>query len=75
MDLPGLRAAARERLLPLLRRGAVAAARSHLYPATGRFYGSRRGARIAKVALLTTAVGAIALAYRFTIFLITLYTS
>jgi hypothetical protein len=47
----------------------------YLYPATGRFYGSRGAARIVKVAALTVAIGAIALAYRFTIFLITLYTS
>jgi hypothetical protein len=47
----------------------------YLYPATGRFYGSRGAARIAKVAALTVAIGAIVLAYRFTIFLITLYTS
>ena len=53
----------------------LAACAAYLYPATGRFYGSRGAARIAKVALLTAALGGIALAYRFTIFLITLYTS
>jgi hypothetical protein len=53
----------------------LAACALYLYPATGRFYGSRGAARIAKVALLTAAIGAIAMAYRFTIFLITLYTS
>ena len=47
----------------------------YLYPATGRFYGSRGPARIAKVVLLTAAIGGIALGYRFAIFLITLYTS
>jgi len=47
----------------------------YLYAATGRFYGSRGAARIAKVAVLTVAIGAIALAYRFAIFAITLYTS
>jgi hypothetical protein len=53
----------------------LAACAVYLYPATGRFYGSRGAARIAKVAALTAAIGAIVLAYRFTIFLITLYTS
>jgi len=53
----------------------LAACAVYLYPATGRFYGSRGAARFAKVAVLTIAVGAIALAYRFTIFVITLYTS
>jgi hypothetical protein len=53
----------------------LAACAAYLYPATRRFYGSRGAARIVKVALLTAAIGAIALAYRFTIFLITLYTS
>ena len=47
----------------------------YLYPATGRFYGSRGWTRVAKVLLLTAAVGGIALGYRFAIFLITLYTS
>jgi hypothetical protein len=53
----------------------LAACAVYLYPATGRFYGSRGAARIAKILLLTAAIGAIVLAYRFTIFLITLYTS
>lgn len=53
----------------------LAACGIYLYFATGRFYGSRGAARIAKVALLTAAIGAIALGYRFAIFLITLYTS
>jgi hypothetical protein len=48
---------------------------AYLYPATGRFYGSRGLARVAKVALLTAAAGGIALGYRFAIFLITLYTT
>jgi hypothetical protein len=53
----------------------LAACAIYLYPATGRFYGSCGAARIAKILLLTVAIGAIVLAYRFTIFLITLYTS
>src|SRR4051812_43582752 len=53
----------------------LAACAVYLYLATGRFYGSRGAARIAKVTVLTIAIGAIALAYRFTIFVITLYTS
>jgi hypothetical protein len=53
----------------------LAACAAYLYPATGRFYGSRGAARIAKVAALTVAIGAIVLAYRFTVFLITLYMS
>ena len=47
----------------------------YLYPATGRFYGSRGVARVAKVVVLTAAIGCIAVGYRFAIFLITLYTS
>jgi hypothetical protein len=47
----------------------------YLYPATGRFYGSRGLTRFAKVLLLTAAAGGIALGYRFAIFMITLYTS
>jgi hypothetical protein len=46
-----------------------------LFLAVGRFYGSRGVVRVAKVTALTIAIGAIALAYRFTIFLITLYTA
>lgn len=47
----------------------------YLYAATGRFYGSGGAARVFKVVMLTMAIGAIALAYRFAIFAITLYTS
>jgi hypothetical protein len=53
----------------------LAACAVYLYPATGRFYGSRGATRIAKLAGLTILIGAIALAYRFMILLITLYTS
>jgi hypothetical protein len=53
----------------------LAACAAYLYPATGRFYGSRGAARIAKVAILTAMIGVIAVGYRFAIFLITLYTS
>ena len=47
----------------------------YLHAATGRFYGSRGAARIAKIVLLTLLVGTLVPGYRFAIFLITLYTS
>lgn len=52
----------------------LAAAGAYLWFAAGRFYGSRGAARIAKAAALAAAVGALALGYRFAIFLITLQT-
>ena len=53
----------------------LAACAAWLWFATGAFYGSRGAARVAKVAAHTMLVGALALGSRFTIFLITLYTS
>jgi hypothetical protein len=53
----------------------LAACASYLYFAAGTVYGSRGLARILKVAALTVAVAIIVLAYRFALFLITLYTS
>jgi hypothetical protein len=53
----------------------LAACAAYLWFAIGAFYGSRGLARIFKVAALTAAIGGLALGYRFTIFLITLYTS
>jgi Protein of unknown function (DUF3667) len=47
----------------------------YLYIATGRVYGGNRIIRAVKVALLAPAVAAILLAYRFVIFLITLYST
>ena len=51
----------------------LAACGAWLYPAIGTFYGSRGPGRIAKAAALAFAVGLIVLAYRFAIFLITLW--
>lgn len=48
---------------------------AYLYASIGRFYGSRGAARIAKSAALALAVAAIAIGYRFAIFLITLNTA
>jgi hypothetical protein len=53
----------------------LAACGAYLWFAAGTFYGSRGPARIAKAAGLAFAVGMIVLAYRFAIFLITLYTT
>ena len=47
----------------------------YLYLAAGTFYASRGAARTAKAAAIAALVAAIALGYRFVIFLITLYTS
>jgi hypothetical protein len=58
--------------LSLFNLGAIGA---YLYLAAGRFYASRGAARIAKAAAIAALVAAIALGYRFVIFLITLYTS
>src|SRR5205085_11981741 len=51
----------------------LAACGVYLWFATGRFYGSRGVARIARAAGLALAILMVALAYRFTIFLVTLY--
>jgi hypothetical protein len=48
---------------------------AYLYLAAGTFYASRGAARIAKAAVIAALVAAIALGYRFVIFLITLYSS
>lgn len=47
----------------------------YLYIAIGPVYAATGGLRVAKAVALTLAVGCIMLAYRFAIFLITLYTS
>jgi Protein of unknown function (DUF3667) len=47
----------------------------YLYVAAGRVYGGGPVLRAAKVAVLTLAIGAIVLGYRFAIFLITLYST
>ena len=48
---------------------------AYLARATGVFYGARGARRALAVAVLTVAVGAIVLGYRFAVFLITLYTT
>lgn len=48
---------------------------AYLWAAIGAFYGSRGLARVAKAAGLAFAIGMIVLAYRFAIFLITLYSA
>jgi hypothetical protein len=47
----------------------------YIHLAAGTFYGSRGWPRIVKAVLLSVVLGAIALGYRFTIFVITLYTA
>jgi hypothetical protein len=68
----GLAAAPVDLALSLFNVGACAV---WLYAAAGTFYEARGLPRIAKAAVLAAAVGALALGYRFVIFLITLYTS
>ncbi len=51
----------------------LAACTAYLYFATGAVYAAAGATRFLKAALLTVAVGAIVLGYRFLIFLITLY--
>jgi hypothetical protein len=51
----------------------LAACTAYVYFATGAVYAAAGAARFLKAALLTIAVGAIVLGYRFLIFLITLY--
>ena len=51
----------------------LAACAAYLYVAIGPVYGARGVGRVAKAVMLTFAVGAIVLGYRFAIFLITLY--
>lgn len=46
---------------------------TYLYLATGTVYGARGVARVAASLMLTAAVAAIALGYRFGLFLFTLY--
>jgi hypothetical protein len=53
----------------------VCACAAWLYAAEGVLHGGRRAARIARTALLTVAAVAIFFAYRFGLFLITLYTT
>jgi hypothetical protein len=53
----------------------IAAVALYLYAASGAFYGARGPSRIVKALALAAAVGALALGYRFAIFLITLQTS
>jgi hypothetical protein len=47
---------------------------AYMYVATRKIYGARGAPRIAQVAVLTVAVGALVLGYRFALFLLTLYT-
>jgi len=47
---------------------------AYLFVATGRVYGGGVAARLVKTLLLSVAVGAIVLGYRFAVFVITLYT-
>ena len=47
----------------------------YLFVATGRVYGATGAGRVVKVVVLTTAVAAIVLGYRFVLLLITLYTT
>lgn len=51
----------------------AAACAVYLYAAVGAAYGAAGWARVAKVAVLTTAVAAAVVGYRFVIFLLTLY--
>jgi hypothetical protein len=53
----------------------IAACGIYIYAALGPAYGSSGAARVVKAAVLTSAVGALFLGYRFAIFLITLYTT
>lgn len=53
----------------------LAACATYLYIATGRVYGAGRMIRVIKVAVLAPAVASILLGYRFTVFLITLYST
>ncbi len=53
----------------------LAACTTYLYIATGRVYGAGRMIRVIKVAVLAPAVASILLGYRFTVFLITLYST
>lgn len=53
----------------------LAACLTYLYVATGAFYGTRGWQRALQTAVLMVAVAAIFLGYRFTLFLITLYTT
>ena len=48
---------------------------TYLYAAIGSVYGSRRSGRILSTIVLTAAVAAIVLAYRFALFVFTLYTT
>lgn len=47
---------------------------AYLFVASGRVYGGAAGTRLVKAVLLSAAVGAIVLGYRFAVFVITLYT-
>ena len=47
---------------------------AYLFVAAGRVYGGHAAARLAKALVLSMAVGAIVLGYRFVVFVITLYT-
>ena len=55
--------------------GLLIACAVYLYAAIGAVYGSGGTARIISTIVLTTAVAAIVLAYRFALFLLTLYTT
>lgn len=53
----------------------LAACATYLYIATGRVYGAGGMFRVIKIAVLAPAVASILLGYRFTVFLITLYST
>jgi hypothetical protein len=69
---PGLESAPVDTVLSLLGLGACGA---YLFLATGEFYGATGRARWLRTFGLAVAVAAIVLGYRFTLFLITLYTT
>lgn len=53
----------------------LASCAAYLYAAIGRAYGVRGAARVATAVVLSIAIGAIVLGYRFAIFLVTLYST
>ncbi len=55
--------------------GALLASATYLYVSAGRVYGGNGTARVFKAVLLAVATGSIFLGYRFTLLLVTLYTT
>ena len=68
---PGLDAAWMDNTLTIVNLSVCVA---YLFVASGRVYGGGVAARLIKAVLLSVAVGAIVLGYRFVVFVITLYT-